>query len=183
MPKRDEILQFEGFHSPNYTPVPDEVFDLLAPRLKEAELRVLLYIIRRTFGFKKSSDNISIRQMIEGINTKEGKILDSGTGLSKPAVTKAVQSLVKRKIILATQRRTIEKGDEATTYQLNILTLEGNSVKEVPVLTKLTGGGVNEVYTGVLTKLTHKKQLHKKQLYKIPLTGLLRGEKKAVLKN
>ena len=50
--------KFPGFRSPNYTQVPDKVFDELLSELNLAELKVLLYIIRRTFGFKKSSDNI-----------------------------------------------------------------------------------------------------------------------------
>lgn len=48
-----EKWQFEGFSSPNFTSVPDEFFDVLAPRLSGSEVKVLLYIIRRTFGFKK----------------------------------------------------------------------------------------------------------------------------------
>lgn len=73
-------FRYEGFSHPNYTPVPDDVFDLIAPQLTEAELRVLLYIVRRTFGFKKDSDAISLNQMIHGIKTRGGRVLDQGTG-------------------------------------------------------------------------------------------------------
>ena len=55
-----DVFHFQGFRSPRYTQVPDEVFDELMPRLSGAELKVLLYIIRRTFGFKKERDNISL---------------------------------------------------------------------------------------------------------------------------
>ena len=44
---------FRGFDSPNYTQVPDILFDERMAHLSGAELKVLLYIIRRTFGFKK----------------------------------------------------------------------------------------------------------------------------------
>lgn len=111
---------FRGFTSPNYTQVPDEFFDFLAPRLKEGELRVALYIIRRTFGFKKGSDDISLRQMVEGIRTKDGRALDYGTGLSKPAVVKAVRALVDLRVILATSNHSRERGFEPTTYRLNV---------------------------------------------------------------
>ena len=67
-----------GFDSPNTTQVPDAFFDVVAPQLTEAELRVALYIIRRTFGFKKDSDTISLRQMVEGIVTKDGRIRADG---------------------------------------------------------------------------------------------------------
>jgi hypothetical protein len=49
-------------------------------------VKVLLYIIRRTFGFKKDQDNISLSQMLNGIVKKNGERLDSGTGLIKPSL-------------------------------------------------------------------------------------------------
>lgn len=144
-----EEWEFRGFLSPNTTPVPDEFFDVLAPRLSEAELRVLLYIIRRTFGWKKNSDNISLRQMVEGIQTKDGRIIDLGTGLSKPAVIRAVRALVEHKVIIAIPRQSPEKGFEPTTYSLNLLPA---AVDGSPLLTKFTRGSnpslqalVNEV--------------------------------------
>jgi hypothetical protein len=65
MPKRDEKLQFNGFRSPTTTPVPDEVFDDLIADLTGAELKVLLYICRRTFGFKKDRDSISLNRRMD----------------------------------------------------------------------------------------------------------------------
>ena len=64
-PEQKPTFVFGGFDSPNTTQVPDAFFDVVAPELSEAELRVALYIIRRTFGFKKDTDNISLRQMVE----------------------------------------------------------------------------------------------------------------------
>src|SRR5215212_5443220 len=87
-------LQFEGFDNPTTTPVPDVFFDVLAAQLTEAELRVLLYVLRRTFGFKKESDTISLKQMVDGIKTRDGKILDRGTGMAKSAVARGAQGLV-----------------------------------------------------------------------------------------
>ena len=43
---------YPGFLHPTTTPVPDDVIDELMPRLSEAGLKVLLYIVRRTFGFR-----------------------------------------------------------------------------------------------------------------------------------
>ncbi len=48
-----QLLRFKGFISPRYTQVPDALFDELMAYLSGAELKVLLYIIRRTLGFKK----------------------------------------------------------------------------------------------------------------------------------
>lgn len=110
--------RFEGFSSPNSTAVPDEFFDVLAPELSEAELRVALYIIRRTFGFKKDSDAISLKQMVEGITTKEGRVLDRGTGMSRPGVTKGIRGLEAKGIIVTTHHSSKTRGYEATTYAL-----------------------------------------------------------------
>src|SRR3954451_6248111 len=84
---------FQGFRFPNTTPVPDELFDELLADLSGAELKVLLYICRRTFGFKKESDRISLNQIANGIVTRDGKVLDKGTGLSKRHVQRALKAL------------------------------------------------------------------------------------------
>src|SRR5437588_4698856 len=89
----NKAYHFGGFRGPNYTQVPDEVFDELLAEVSGNQLKVLMYIIRRTFGFKRDSDNISISQMLHGITTKEGKVLDSGVGLSKPTLLQALRDL------------------------------------------------------------------------------------------
>jgi DNA-binding transcriptional ArsR family regulator len=109
---------FAGFTSPNYTQVPDELFDVLLPRLADNELRVLLYIIRRTFGFKREADSISLSQMVHGITTREGTVLDAGTGLSKSTVARGLKSLREQGIIVATRNASKDRGDQPTTYRL-----------------------------------------------------------------
>jgi hypothetical protein len=121
---------FPGFQFPTTTPVPDEVFDVLMPQLSGAELKVLLYICRRTFGFKKESDSISLHQIAHGITTRDGRVLDGGTGLCIPSVTAAVQSLEEKGIIVREKRQSVEKGCEATIY----------SLKFAPPLNNLRGG-------------------------------------------
>jgi hypothetical protein len=111
---------FPGFQFPTTTPVPDEVFDVLMPQLSGAELKVLLYICRRTFGFKKASDSISLSQIAHGIITRAGRVLDQGTGLSKRHVINALKVLEKKNIITVT-RMVDEAGlNSVNTYSLNI---------------------------------------------------------------
>jgi Bacteriophage replication protein O len=114
--------QFAGFRSPNYTQVPDDLFDDLLPDLSGAELKVLLYIMRRTFGFKKASDRISKAQLERGIQRSDGTILDRGTGLSRRAIRLAVDSLVERCILLKFTYESRERGHEPTEYALHVLT-------------------------------------------------------------
>lgn len=119
-PENTAAFVFTGFDSPNTTQVPDAFFDVVAPQLTEAELRVSLYIIRRTFGFKKDSDTISLRQMVDGITTKDGRVLDRGTGLKKSAVANALNGLERKGVILSRRNQSRERGHEPTTYALHI---------------------------------------------------------------
>jgi DNA-binding transcriptional ArsR family regulator len=112
------LPDFPGFAKPYYTQVPDEIFDLFLTELSGAELKVLLYICRRTLGFKKESDNISLSQILTGIVTKEGKRLDSGTGLSKSTVLPVLRSLQDRGLIETERRRDEGHGNLPTTYSL-----------------------------------------------------------------
>ena len=113
---------FDGFASPNFTQVPDELFDVLMPQLSDAELRVLLYIVRRTFGFKRETDAISLSQMVSGITTREGQVLDRGTGLSKATVARGLAGLRAKGVIRAERRSSVQRGNEATTYRLRFKT-------------------------------------------------------------
>lgn len=97
------VERFIGFSNPNTTPTPDDLFDRFLPQLNGGELKVLLYIIRRTFGFKKDSDSISMTQLCEGIKTKAGNNLDYGTGLSLSAVKTAIKSLEQRGLIVVSR--------------------------------------------------------------------------------
>jgi hypothetical protein len=104
---------FAGFQPANTTPVPDILFDELLAVLGGSELKVLLYIIRRTLGFKKTCDAISFTQFEDGIKTKDGKILDLGCGLSRETISSALQSLEERGCIESHKR----KGG-VTTYSI-----------------------------------------------------------------
>lgn len=92
---KDEKEVFEGFSVPNGTIVPDEFFDVALARITNlAEIKVIAYTIRRTFGFKKHQDRISISQYVDGITTREGRVLDSGTGLARSSVVVGLDKAV-----------------------------------------------------------------------------------------
>ncbi len=84
---------FPGLYPPLYTQTPDVFFDWVAPFLPEIELRVLLYLIRRTLGFKKQGDQITIDQIAGGIVTREGVRLDWGAQLGERSVQRALAGL------------------------------------------------------------------------------------------
>lgn len=78
---------------PNSFQHPNIYVDKYMSFLTNNELRVLLYMMRRIFGFQKRQDTISLSQMTDGIVTNEGERLDYGAGLSRPACIKAVKGL------------------------------------------------------------------------------------------
>jgi hypothetical protein len=119
---------FEGFVPANTTPVPDVLFDELLPTLKEAELKALLYIIRRTLGFKKSTDAISLTQFKKGITTKEGKVLDKGCGVKdRTTLIKALASLEDKGCIESIKAKTASGDDDITSYRIRFRDVVGNS--------------------------------------------------------
>lgn len=98
-------IMFTGIKNPDCTQVPDMYFDLM-PCLTGAGFKVLMYIIRRTFGFKKNSANISISQIAEG------------TGLSKQQVINTIKVLENSKIIKKIKFSNPKNGTEVNTYCL-----------------------------------------------------------------
>jgi len=135
---RDSTPQnaFQGFGSPSFTQVPDELFDALMPSLSDCELRVLLYIVRRTFGFKRDHDAIALSQMVSGITTRDGKVLDRGTGLSKATVARGLAGLRDKGVIIAERNSSPERGNEATTYRLRFKNDSSEMTKHITPLSQ-----------------------------------------------
>lgn len=109
---------FRGWDRPNYTQVPDNFFDQEMLDLPLAETRVLLYIIRRTLGFRRDSDDISVPQIMHGRVGRDGRVLERGTGLSRPGVQKALRALIAKGMVLAHANQSPEYGSRPTTYSL-----------------------------------------------------------------
>jgi len=111
---------FRGFTAGTSTPVPDQFFDELLPVLGLAEMRVLLFLIRCTFGSRRPVAEISLRQMMEGVTDAEGYPLAPGVGMSKATLCRALAGLRKRNVIIAERRRSKDQGNEPTQYRLNM---------------------------------------------------------------
>lgn len=113
------MAEFAGFTVSTATPVPDQFFDELLPVLSLAEVRVLLFIIRCTYGSRRAVASISLRQMMEGVSDGEGYLLAPGLGRSKATICRALASLRRKRIIVAERQRSEDLGNEPTTYRLN----------------------------------------------------------------
>lgn len=87
--------------APNYTQIPNAIFDLMADKdanLKEAELRVILAIARKTFGWHKKRDKISLSQ------------LEAATAMTRKSVKSGLDAAIERGIVRRTPDRNDKRG-------------------------------------------------------------------------
>ena len=81
-----------GIREPGFTRTPNGLLEILLPILGEAELKVALFISRKTHGWHKKDDDLSLSQFEEG------------TGLSRPSVVAGINGLVGRGLLIKTTR-------------------------------------------------------------------------------
>ena len=72
-----------GFKSPRYTQTPNDLFDEIMPDLSEAQLKTLLYIIRRTLGYHIRKRPMRIATVVKGTGLSRTSVIDSLTDLTK----------------------------------------------------------------------------------------------------
>lgn len=118
-PKSLTQSQSPGYPELTYTQVPDEILDGMGSR-PYTETLVLLYIARRTFGFKRQDDAVSYDQFINGITKRDGKVLDTGCGIkSRTTLSSTIKSLESQGLIVVERTK---KGNEkqTTVYRLKL---------------------------------------------------------------
>lgn len=102
--------------APSHTQTPNDLFDHWIPLLNESELKTLLVIIRKTFGWHKVHDRISLSQ------------LERLTGLSETSILGAIKSLTQKGVI---KKITIGKiGTQQTFYELVVE--ENSNISDPP---------------------------------------------------
>lgn len=122
MQKKNTIL------IPNSTQIPNVILDKIIPGIPSAEVKCLLYICRRTYGFHKERDRISLTQFTDGITSRDSREkLDYGTGLSRPSVVEALRNLIGSGIVIPT------KDNKGNYYELNCELLGDKYVEKVVV--------------------------------------------------
>lgn len=103
--------------APNFTQTPNELFDEWLSILSHVELKVLMVIMRKTFGWHKIRDRISLTQ------------LEKITGSKRSAIIKAAKNLQKLGLIF--KEVVGEKGLENTVYELVIIE-DSNNFNQSP---------------------------------------------------
>lgn len=81
-----------GFQAPNYTQVPNDFF-IMARDMDKAELKVVLYIIRETFGYHRETCEVSIRELAIGAGlTARNAYNGAEKAIARGLVVKTVSS-------------------------------------------------------------------------------------------
>jgi hypothetical protein len=138
------------FEEPNFTQVPNELFELI-PVMKEAELKVVLFAVRKTFGWHKSSDHISISQFAVG------------TGLSRQGVVNALNEAKKRGILVEL--------DERGPRGVRLYKVVVKNVDQSKMLTSQKSSTDTSQKSIPVTETTSQKSRHTKENKKTKETG------------
>jgi hypothetical protein len=111
---------------PNTTQIPNILLDEVMPRLSGSALKVLLIVARKTYGFQKTSDKISLSQ------------LQQFSGMSKQSVINGIRDLGP---LLKTIAGTVDGAPNETgmnEYSLNLDVVTGGLVQKLDQSKKLT---------------------------------------------
>ena len=63
--------------APNTCPVPNVILDVVMRKVSHAEFKVLMAIVRKTYGWHKDSDRISLSQLVAMTGVSHRKVIDS----------------------------------------------------------------------------------------------------------
>lgn len=149
--------------APNYTQIPNVIFDYWMDKLTPAEFKVLLCICRKTFGFHKSVDRISLKQ------------IEKMTGLSRKGITSNLITLMDHDLITKHQSKAEDGDFSPNRYEIHVYSVGGGSVLSSP-------GVVYSVHQGSELSTPTKETLTKEKENKNTARGqfLTFGEEKNV---
>ena len=105
MPAQTDHLNatFPGFDLPeqNWFKMPDAWTDITAEMSSIAELKVVEYVFKHTWGYQEYGlkKRITIDEFRNGRKRGDGSRMDRGTGLSKQSVITGLKSAVKRGLL------------------------------------------------------------------------------------
>jgi hypothetical protein len=70
------MSDFPGFHHPNHTQVPNDLFDVHLREMGLAELKVVLVVLRETLGWQRNRASLTLDELAELSGLDRGSVLD-----------------------------------------------------------------------------------------------------------
>jgi len=123
----DDKPIFYGFPLPeqNWSKLPHLMIDALPLVTSMSELKVILYILRHTWGFQEFGldKKITVDEFIDGRKRKDRTRMDHGTGLSKPSVIDGLRRAEKHGFI----RVSVDDHDQGRVKKFYSLVMQGSN--------------------------------------------------------
>lgn len=93
---------FEGFDDPkeNWSRLPHKLINALNIISTEGECKVILYILRHTWGFGDDEKKITLDEFCKGRKRRDGSRIDNGTGMSVNSVRQGLIRAVNHGFII-----------------------------------------------------------------------------------
>ncbi len=115
---------FPGFGTPtkNFFSMPNEIINLIAHITNLAELKVIIYVIRHTWGFHEYGihKTISTDEFMHGRRKQDGTRMDEGTGLSNRSVIDGLRAAVDHGYLIC-EIDTSDKARTVKSYALKMI--------------------------------------------------------------
>jgi hypothetical protein len=156
----------KGYARPgrNYFTCPFSVMEDM-PDLKSSEFKVLMYILRHTWGFSEygKPKQISLDEFCKGRKLRGGGRMDRGTGLSTSTVQLCLDSLVEKGHI---KKTSFKNGSRSNGYELVMLPEEEytyrKSVNPLDVVSRKSVSDLPKI--GEASKIDTQKKVRTKVL-------------------
>ena len=148
--------------APNYTQIPNVIFDHWMHELSHMEFKILMLICRKTFGWHKSEDFISKNQMIKA------------TKGSKRGIDKVIKRLEAANLIEVIQSKTVYGDSDANKYKIRVFeNISGNALITPPNVIKKNYGdaldaGGGSALSAPTKERPNTKEKEKEYIEKVP---------------
>jgi len=138
-----------------FTRIANELLEsFISYRLSGEEMQVLLFVIRKTYGYKKKSDYIALSQFVEA------------TGMKKSNVVRAIKKLVDKNIVIKKDNELSVNKDKSTWKPLS---------KKITTVIKKDNAVINIDKASLSKKSTTKDNYTKENITKEITTNVVTG--------
>ena len=143
MQDEDNFSDFDGWDAPesNYYKVPHCWVDFVSRMTSMAEIKVVNYILRHTWGFHECgiAKRISLDEFMHGRRRRDGSRMDAGTGLAKTSVLRGIEAALEHGFIVVE----IDDRDAARVKKYYMLRMRGQQEPKQPCSTQIATPSTN----------------------------------------
>ena len=120
------VDQFEGFEDPkeNWSKLPHVLIEALPMIETVSEFKVIVYILRHTWGYHDDEKRITLDEFANGRKRKNGSRIDCGTGLTIPSIRDGLKRAIRHGFIEHRQ----DASDKARVKNFYTLKMRGKKV-------------------------------------------------------